>query len=390
VVKRPFAESAAALSLHPSIKTRPPDDFTASLLLVCSICLMFCLVGCKKSPKTLTPIRIHGVTRQLATTAKNAAPPGASVQMVLSGSDGTDHLEVIIPRHTGDETAARTAALRVLQSLNGVAVANDLTQDHAAPSGQGWSMVLRHGGVATHTVRVAIVDAKVPGGPGSAPQQGARLAILLDDLGSDRDVANQVFALPYPLTISVLPEHAHSVDIAEEARRHGDEVMLHLPMQSVGKEQPEKQELRPGMSAAEVSALVDQFLNDVPGVDGVNNHQGSQATADPVLMNELMRVLEERHVFYVDSRTTAATVAYDTARQQGVPAGFRNVPFLDDVENVSAIERQITLAMRGAHEKGEAIAIGHPHPATLEALRTMLPKAKTEGIQLVLVSELVH
>ncbi len=218
----------------------------------------------------------------------------------------------------------------------------------------------------------------------------AKLAILIDDLGSDRAAAEQIFALPYPMTISVLPEHPQSVEIAKEARRRGCEVMLHLPMQSVGKDQPEPQELEPGMPSARVSAMVDQFLTDVPGVKGINNHQGSQATADPALMGELMPVLRARHLFYVDSRTTAATVAYDAARQNGVPAGFRNVPFLDDVENVAAIEAQINLAIRGAREKGEAIAIGHPHPATLQALRAMLPKAQSQGVRLVYVSDLVH
>jgi polysaccharide deacetylase 2 family uncharacterized protein YibQ len=218
----------------------------------------------------------------------------------------------------------------------------------------------------------------------------AKLAILIDDLGSDRAVAEQIFALPYPMTISVLPEHPQSVEIAKEARRRGCEVMLHLPMQSVGKDQPEPQELEPGMTSARVSAMVDQFLVDVPGVRGINNHQGSKATADAALMGELMPVLRAHHLFYVDSRTTAATVAYDAARQNGVPAGFRNVPFLDDVENVAAIETQINLAVRGAREKGEAIAIGHPHPTTLQALRVMLPKAQSQGVRLVYVSDLVH
>ncbi len=230
--------------------------------------------------------------------------------------------------------------------------------------------------------------------PATTPPRGkageAKLAILLDDLGSDNAAAEQIFALHYPITISVLPEHAHSVGIAEQARRRGYEVMLHLPMQSVGKEQPERQELRPGMSAAEVTALVEQFLGEVPGVKGVNNHQGSQATADTDLMSELMPVLRRHNLFYVDSRTTAATVAYDAARKEGVPAAFRNVPFLDDVENVAAIEKQLALAIRGAREKGEAIAIGHPHPATLQALRAMLPKAKAQSVKLVFISELVH
>jgi uncharacterized protein len=218
----------------------------------------------------------------------------------------------------------------------------------------------------------------------------AKLAILLDDLGSDRTAAEEIFALRYPLTISVLPEHTHSAEIAEEAGRRGYEVMLHLPMQSVGKEPPEPQQLRLGMPASQVGTMVERFLSEVPNVKGVNNHQGSEATADSELMAELMPVLHERKLFYVDSRTTAATVAFDTAQRDGVPAAFRNVPFLDDEENVAAIEKQIALAMRGAKEKGEAIAIGHPHPATLTALREMLPKAELRGVRLVFVSELVH
>ena len=144
------------------------------------------------------------------------------------------------------------------------------------------------------------------------------------------------------------------------------------------------------MSPSEVASLLRAFVNAVPGVRGVNNHQGSQSTADPALMNELMRVLHDRHLFYIDSRTTAATVAYDAARQAGVRSAFRNVPFLDDVAEIPAVQKQLRLAVRGAKEKGEAIAIGHPHRATLMALQEVLPQAKAEGIQLVFASDLGH
>ena len=158
--------------------------------------------------------------------------------------------------------------------------------------------------------------------------------------------------MPYPLTISVLPNHVHSVEIAEEAHRRGYQVMLHLPMESVGQGKPESQELRPGMSGRDVNALVDGFLRAVPEVAGVNNHQGSQSTADVKLMDELMPVLREHRLFYIDSRTTAATVAYDAAQRAGVQSGFRNVPFLDDVAEVSAVSKQLRLALREADEKG--------------------------------------
>jgi hypothetical protein len=376
----------------PSPDTIHPAQFCLALRVFLGFAaLLASVAGCQSPEKPWPPGKLHAVTRDFAAAAKRSAPADAEVRSEFGAADGTDHLEVtlVLP----DDAAARAAAFRVLQALDTVAVSNGLTQDNPAESRGGWMVVFRRSGVATHSVEVDLA-AKSAGARGAAKHEEAarpgKLAILLDDLGSDREAAEEIFALSYPLTISVLPGHAHSVEIAEEAHRRGYEVMLHLPMQSVGQEQPERQELRPGMSGREVSALVEQFLSEVPGVDGVNNHQGSEATADPALMGELMHELHVRHVFYVDSRTSTATVAYDTARHEGLPAGFRNVPFLDDVANVEAIERQISLAMRGAREKGEAIAIGHPHPATLEALRKMLPKAQAEGLQLVLVSELVH
>ncbi|PYT96320.1 MAG: hypothetical protein DMG38_24345 [Acidobacteria bacterium] len=219
---------------------------------------------------------------------------------------------------------------------------------------------------------------------------GAKLAIILDDLGSNRHAAEEIFDLPYPLTISVLPNHAHSVEIAQEAERRGYQVLLHLPMQAVATEKPEAQELRVGMAAADVSKLLNQFLENVPGAVGVNNHQGSEATSDPNLMRELMPVLRDYRLFYIDSRTTSATIAYETAQSSRVPSAFRNVPFLDDVEEVSAVRKQLELALRGAREKGEALAIGHPHHATLQALREVLPSSESEGVRLAFASELVH
>ena len=217
-----------------------------------------------------------------------------------------------------------------------------------------------------------------------------RLAIILDDLGSDRAPAEAIFAMPYPLTVSVLPNHEHSREIADEAAQRGYEVMLHLPMQSVANEAPEKEELRPGMTAQQVQAMLAAMIDSIPNAVGVNNHQGSQATSDPALMQELMPALRRKNLFYIDSRTTAATVAFDAAKQAGVPAAFRNVPFLDDVQDSAAIQKQLQLALRGAKEKKSAIAIGHPHAATLAALREFLPTVRKNGVELVFVSDLAR
>jgi uncharacterized protein len=216
------------------------------------------------------------------------------------------------------------------------------------------------------------------------------LAIVLDDLGSDLAAADEIFALNYPLTISVLPHHAHSTEIAEDAYSRGYQVMLHLPMQSVANETPEAEEIRTGMSSAKISNELDGMLQNVPHVVGVNNHQGSQATSDAALMKELMPLLRARQLFFLDSRTTAATVAFDAAREAGIRSAFRNVPFLDDVQDTTEIRRQLQLAIRGAKEKGQAIAIGHPHATTLRVLAEVLSQVETQGVHLVFVSDLVH
>jgi hypothetical protein len=283
---------------------------------------------------------------------------------------------------------------RLVDELNGIATARGLTPEQTE-NGDAIFISYRRAGVVTHTVHIHFAGSTdISRNSDSAPEtnnnQGPRLAIILDDLGNDSAAAQDVFAMPYPLTISVLPHQTHSAEIALQAQRRGDQVMLHLPMQSLAKEHAEVQELRGGMSHADVSRLVAQFLHEVPGVIGVNNHQGSASTADKKLMAELMPVLREHKLFYVDSRTSAATVAFDTARRFGVRAAFRNVPFLDDVEDVSAVRKQIEIAIAGAAKKKDAIAIGHAHRSTLEALKETLPQAKTHGVKLVFASELVR
>jgi polysaccharide deacetylase 2 family uncharacterized protein YibQ len=350
--------------------------------------------GCKKpEPARLPSAKIHAITRELADAARTAAPHGSEIRVALlafgKASGATDRLDINLNSAAAD-SAGRSAIANIQQSLDAVATRHGLTLE-PSESREGVLFYYLKSGLRTHAIHVHVGPKPLQLRDKAAPaSSSAKLAIILDDFGSDLGAADAVFALPYPLTISVLPHHEHSTDIAREAERRGYQVMLHLPMQSVANEKPEARELRPGMPAPEVSALVEEFLLDIPGVVGVNNHQGSQATSDAGLMSELMPVLGERHLFYVDSRTTAVTVAYDTAQSFGVPSAFRNVPFLDDVGEVAAIRKQLGLALRGAREKGEAVAIGHPHPPTLQALREILPQAQAQGVRLVFASELVH
>jgi polysaccharide deacetylase 2 family uncharacterized protein YibQ len=217
-----------------------------------------------------------------------------------------------------------------------------------------------------------------------------RLAIIIDDLGHDPAEAKSVLALPFPVTASVLPHLEYSTQTANEAWRRGDQVILHLPMQPIDDgAKNEDIELRPGMSASQVQSALAGMLATVPHATGVNNHEGSLATADPQLMAELMPALRERGLFFIDSRTTAATVAYDAAERAGVRAASRKV-FLDDTSTREAVLAQLDLAARDAARDGYAIAIGHPHPETIAALLQGVPQLEARGIRLVFASDLAR
>jgi len=216
-------------------------------------------------------------------------------------------------------------------------------------------------------------------------------AIIIDDLGENLEAARQLLALPYSLTFSVLPHLRDSVEIAEEARRAGHEVMLHLPMEPEAGPHaaPGEGEIRIGMTSSEVEQILQSDLASVPHAVGVNNHMGSRATADPRLMTALMRALAGRHLYFVDSRTTAASVALEAARREGLPSFYRSV-FLDDKETVPYTLGQLRQFRRVLEEQGTALAIGHPYPSTIAALARFLPQLDSDDVQLAPASQLMR
>ncbi len=247
-------------------------------------------------------------------------------------------------------------------------------------------------GNRTHSIFVTTPAGAASRAPAENFSGAPLLAIIIDDLGRDPSAAASVLALPFPLTASVLPNLQYSAEVAGQAYRRGDHVILHLPMEAEsesGAAQPEAIELRVGMNADQVRSILASMLATVPHAAGVNNHEGSRATADPALMAALMPAIRARGLYFIDSRTTAATVAYDAAESAGVPAASRKV-FLDDTPTRKTILAQLELAARDARRDGSAIAIGHPHPATIAALAEGLPRLRAEGIRIVFASELVH
>ena len=224
----------------------------------------------------------------------------------------------------------------------------------------------------------------------AAPSTSApRLAIIIDDCGQWLDTERGFIALSAPLTLSVLPHVRFGTQIAREADAAGKGVMLHLPMEPLSGADPGPGRITVAMSDDAITAQVRDDLASVPLATGVNNHEGSRATADDRVMRAVASVLAERRLFFIDSRTGSASVAARDAGAAGIPTAGRDV-FLDNVADVDATEAQLRHAARLAKSNGSAIAIGHPRPTTLVAVRALLPELERDGIQLVLARELAR
>jgi uncharacterized protein len=211
----------------------------------------------------------------------------------------------------------------------------------------------------------------------------------VDDCGQWIDTERAFIALDIPLTLSVLPSVEYTGEIAREASDAGKGVMLHLPMEALSGENPGRGKVTTTMSDAAIVAQVQADLAQVPQARGVNNHEGSKASADARVMRAVIGVLAQHgDLFFIDSRTNAASVGEATAQELGVPTARRNV-FLDNRADVAYSEAQLLEAAAIAKRQGSAIAIGHPRPTTLAAVRAMIPRLAADGIQFVLVQDLV-
>ena len=217
-----------------------------------------------------------------------------------------------------------------------------------------------------------------------------RVAIIIDDVGYDRQLAEKFIDLNAAFTIAILPHSPHQDTISRIARARGLEIMLHLPMEPM-----EYPEINPGpgtlltsMSPDELLQVLDENLRAVPHIQGVNNHMGSKLTTRSEQVYQVFSVLKRRGFFFIDSRTTEASVCQPSARLLQIPFAQRDV-FLDHVHEPSFIRKQLRELVRIARNKGEALGIAHPHPSTYRILKEELP-ALRQQVEIVPASRLAR
>jgi len=215
----------------------------------------------------------------------------------------------------------------------------------------------------------------------------ARLALVIDDLGRSVGDVDRLMRLGVEWTAAVLPFESRTAEVVSALRAIDVEYLCHLPMQPVSAN-PGPGALRIDMSADELAAATRAALAAVPGAAGVNNHMGSVLSANRVAMVPILGELATSGLFFLDSRTSAASIGYGLALELGLPATQRQV-FLDSDRSQAAIARQFGRWLELARGRGTAVAIGHPHADTFAVLEREIPRAIAAGYEFIPVSYLL-
>lgn len=272
----------------------------------------------------------------------------------------------------------------------------EIFQKYVQSEAQRATIVIGIGAFITHTLVITWPPPLMPETPMVHQEPQAvmlfKTAIVIDDLGANTQAVLRLLDLNEDFTFSVLPHLEYSTQVASLLHEHQKETLLHLPMEAQNSlENPGKGAIMSYMGLEQIRETLEYNLLSVPFAVGVNNHMGSRMTADSEKITMVLQHLAHHHLFFLDSRTTASSVAYDVAQRLGLKSAARKV-FLDaDVPlSVETVKTRLRELAALAERQQPAIAIGHPKEATLLALHEMLPEFKQRHIHIVRVSQFVH
>jgi len=239
------------------------------------------------------------------------------------------------------------------------------------------------------TTAIALIQASYLS---AAPFENPIISIIIDDIGYRHHDDLAAINLPWQLSYAIMPHSPHAEIISKLITASGRDIILHLPMEAI--EDKNNRYLGPvalklEMNKKQFITTLTSNIESIPNIIGVNNHMGSLLTMHTGRMEWLMRFLNTRNIFYVDSVTSRLSVAGSVAKKMNLPYLKRDV-FLDNTKDIDYINSQFDELIKKAKRKGKAIAIGHPHPQTITALSKILPELDRYGVKLIGLGEMIQ
>jgi polysaccharide deacetylase 2 family uncharacterized protein YibQ len=393
------------MKLGPNVKDRTPDPHAGRLFLILTLLALLSSVGLDYLASRRGEKAYLFASRAPRTETRLARPPLADSIRGFLGASGIPPESV---RELRDEDGSPLFVIQLSPEryaglepqLEEMLRDNKAVFDREKTEFEGW---------ASHSWRIAgekedklslvfssplplPAAEKKPREVVPPPRPEGLVAIIIDDMGNSLEDLEEICGFRQPITISVLPLSPYAEESARVAHENGLEVMLHLPGESLNHQEGNDSTaglIRSGMSREDIRDIVEESIARVPYIQGVNNHMGSKITQEEAVMRPILEILKRRDLFFLDSRTTADSIAFDLARKMGLRSAYRNV-FLDTSVGVEFSKKKLIELLHLSQKKGRAIGIGHPFPETLQALRESLPLLSGSDVKLVFVSEIIR
>ena len=393
--------AAAKKKTHSSAarKKRSRGNIIAALAILCVLLLGFNLVLVLK----LVPNLKESV--QPNTTEKEDIPPNTapqvSAQIPKSGVQQTEHIAAKSEAVKNEQpkqapVVQKNTVQKEKSAVRPALQKNTVPEKSIAPDKKNTASkknsVPEKSAVPDKKKAVQKVQPTQPAAKPEKPRKRApyagSLTFVFDDAGHNLDQLEYFLRLPFPCTIAVLPGLRYSSESARRIRKAGKQVILHQPMQSVDLHiNPGPGAVTPGLSAEQIKNIVRKNLEEIWPVAGMNNHEGSLMTADEAAMRAVLDVVAEKHILFLDSRTTARSVVAKIAKEKNMTVWERAI-FIDNDKSRAAMETQIKKGLSIARQKGSAIMIGHVFTVELAQLLTeMYPTLIEEGFSLSAIAQ---
>jgi len=218
-----------------------------------------------------------------------------------------------------------------------------------------------------------------------------KIAFIIDDIGYHDTDANDLKKIGIPITGSIIPSTPYAREEGSKLYAFGLEMMIHLPMQAkdTNLKYPKSEFVVMSSTINDIIKLIDDAKKKIPYARGLNNHMGSLITSNRAMITKVLTIVKKRKLFFIDSRTTATTVAGEIAKEMGVKTASKDI-FIDHIQTYEESIKRINILIRIALHNGKGIAIGHPHQTTFQAIKDSVKKIRDKGIDIVFVSSLLE
>jgi hypothetical protein len=218
-----------------------------------------------------------------------------------------------------------------------------------------------------------------------------KIAVVVNGLGRSPTATKAALdSLPASVTLGFTPYASDVGQWAAQAREHGHEVLLQVPMEpsDFPDSDPGPNTLRSGQEEEANIQRLSWAMGRFTGYAGVSNLLGQRFLSDSEALSPVLTYLNRRGLYFFDNGAASQSVVPMVASQVGIPAAQAGNA-LDSVQNPAEIDRRLSELETQARANGSAVGSAFLTPVSVARIAAWARGLESRGFVLVPVSAIV-